>query len=143
MAFMNSTATPEEAEEKKVPEEIMIRTDLYEAAMTRALYQGETLASVTRACYFAAAALAKPIEGGKARIRPRPYGEDRERIRFRVPRDQRTATRNTIESAGISVPAAVEQMLEYYVEHGTLLGFAALVITEPEPMPTNTEPESE
>lgn len=137
MAVMNSTTTPEEASEKKVPEEIMIRTDLYDDAMDRALAQGETLASVTRACYFAAAALAKPVEGGKARIRPRPYGENRERIRFSVPRDQRTATRNTIESAGISVPAAVEQMLEYYVEHGSLIGFAALVI--PEPSTTTTE----
>jgi hypothetical protein len=143
MASMNSTVTPEEAEERKVPEEIMIRTDLYEAAMTRALYQGETLASVTRACYFAAAALAKPIDGGKARIRPRPYGEDRERIRFRVPKGQRTATRDTIESAGISVPAAVEQMLEYYVEHGSIIGFAALVITEPETTPKSTTEESE
>lgn len=139
MADMNGTTTPEEAEEAKVPEEITIRTDLYEAAMQRALYQGETLASVTRACYFAAAALAKPVEGGKARIRPRPYGEERERIRFRVPRDQRTATRSSIEAAGISVPAAIEQMLEFYVEHGTLLGFAALVV----PDPATTTEESE
>lgn len=138
MADMESTTTPEEAEEKKVPEEIMIRTDLYDDAMDRALAQGETLASVTRACYFAAAALAKPVEGGRARIRPRPYGEDRERIRFRVPKSQRTATRDTIESAGISVPAAVEQMLEYYVEHGSIIGFAALVIPEI-PVATNTE----
>lgn len=139
---MNSTTTPEEAAEEKVPEEIMIRTDLYDDAMDRALAQGETLASVTRACYFAAAALAKPVEGGKARIRPRPYGEDRERIRFRVPRAQRTATRDTIESAGISVPAAVEQMLEYYVEHGSLIGFAALVIPDPSTS-TDTTEESE
>ena len=138
---MNSTTTPEEAEEKKVPEEIMIRTDLYDAAMTRALFQGETLASVTRACYFAAAALAKPVEGGKAKIRPRPYGENRERIRFRVPRAQRTAARDSIESAGISVPAAVEQMLEYYVEHGSIIGFAALVITEPKATTTTEESE--
>jgi hypothetical protein len=142
MANMESTTTPEEAEEKKVPEEIMIRTDLYNDALDRAKDQGETLASVTRACYFAAAALAKPIEGGKARIRPRPYGEDRERIRFRVPRAQRTATRDTIESAGISVPAAVEQMLEYYVEHGSIIGFAALVIPEP-PATDTTDEESE
>jgi hypothetical protein len=142
MADMNSTTTPEEAEEKKVPEEIMIRTDLYNDALDRAKDQGETLASVTRACYFAAAALAEPVEGGKARIRPRPYGEDRERIRFSVPRVQRTATRDTIESAGISVPAAVEQMLEYYVEHGSIIGFAALVIPEPPAIDT-TDEESE
>lgn len=141
MANMNSTTTPEEAEAEQVPEEIMIRAELYDAAMDKALYQGETLASVTRACYYGAAALAKPIEGGKARIRPRPYGEPRERIRFRVPRAQRTATRGTIESAGISVPAAVEQMLEYYVEHGVLTGFAALVIPEPETTPTENESE--
>lgn len=138
---MDSTTTPEEKSEEKVPEEIMIRTDLYDEAMDRAEAQGETLASVTRACYFAAAALAKPIEGGKARIRPRPYGEPRERIRFRIPRSQRTATRDTIESAGIGVPAAVEQMLEYYVEHGTIIGFAALVIPEPEPTTTTEESE--
>jgi predicted HicB family RNase H-like nuclease len=142
---MNSTTTPEEAEARKSPEEIMIRADLYEAAMHRALFQGETLASVTRACYFAAAALAKPVEGGKAKLRPRPYGEPRERIRFRVPKEQRAAARESIESAGISVPAAVEQMLEYYVEHGSLIGVAALVIPEP-PTPeteTTTEHESE
>lgn len=138
---MDSTTTPEEESEKPVAEEIMIRTDLYDDAMDRALSQGETLASVTRACYFAAAALAKPVEGGKARIRPRPYGEDRERIRFRVPKSQRTATRDTIEAAGISVPAAVEQMLEYYVEHGSLIGFAALVIPDPEPTATTEESE--
>lgn len=136
MADMNGTTTPEEAEAKANPVEITIRSDLYEAAMTRALHQGETLASVTRACYFAAAALAKPVEGGKAKIRPRPYGEDRERIRFRVPKEQRSAAREAIESAGISVPAAVEQMLEYYVEHGSIIGVAALMIPEP---PTTTE----
>lgn len=141
MLDMESTTTPEEESEKKVAEEIMIRTDLYDSAMDRAEAQGETLASVTRACYFAAAALAKPIEGGKARIRPRPYGEPRERIRFRVPKNQRTTTRDAIESAGIGVPAAVEQMLEYYVEHGSLIGFAALVIPEPEPATTTEESE--
>jgi len=142
MAVMDSTTTPEKAEEEKVPEEIMIRLDLYDSAMDRAESQGETLASVTRACYFAAAALATPVEGGKARIRPRPYGEDRERIRFRIPRSQRTAARNTIESAGVGVPAAVEQLLEYYVEHGTIIGFAALVIPEP-PAADDTTEESE
>lgn len=139
MADMNSTTTPEEAETKGTPEEIMVREDLYEAAIERAAYQGETLASVTRACFFAAAALARPVEGGRANLRPRPYGEPRKRIRFRVPREQQTAARTTIESAGISVPAAVEQMLEYYVEHGSLIGVAALVIPKPEPASENTD----
>lgn len=138
MAYMNGTTTPEEAEVQENPVEISIRADLYEAAMTIAAHQGETLASVTRACYFAAAALAKPVEGGKAKIRPRPYGEPRKRIRFRVPEEKRVATRAAIEAAGISAPAAVEQMLEYYVEHGTTIGVAALIVPE-----TNTTEESE
>lgn len=137
MAFMNGTTTPEEAQASGSPEELYIRTDVYEAAMLVATRQGETLASVTRACYFAAAAMAVPVEDGKSKIKPRPYGEARERIRFRVPADRKQSARARIEASGVSVPVAVETLLKRYIETGTIVGVAAATV-EP-----TTEPESE
>lgn len=125
MANMNGTTTPQEAEVSSSPEELYIRRDIYDAAMKRAMLQGATLASVTRSCYFAAAALAVPVEGGKDAIKPRTYGEDRERIRFRVPADSKKSARARIEASGISVPAAVEALLRTYVETGTIVSVAA------------------
>jgi hypothetical protein len=123
---MNSTAIDPEA---PVPVELHIRKDLYEAAMTRALSQGETLASVTRACYYAAAAAAEPVENPE--IKPRPYGEERERIRFKVPPGQRADARKRIESSGQSVPVAVEHLLRRYIETGTIVGVADALATAP------------
>lgn len=128
---MNSTTIgPEES----ATVELYIRRALYDSAMIRALRQGETLASVTRACYYAAAAAAEPVENPE--VKPRPYGEDRERIRFKVPPEQRTMARQRIEASGQSVPVAVEALLERYVDIGTIVGIAEPC--EPETADTTT-----
>jgi hypothetical protein len=163
----NATTAPEEA--GRVSVELWIQLDVYEAAMKRALLQGQTLASVARAALFQAAAEAVPIVGwviavtqhkkprwegtifsteqaardaaagieyptevlstdsdearelGVGKIKPREYGEDRERIRFRVPKDQKTAAFKSIEAAGKSVPATVEDLLKIYVDKGVII----------------------
>lgn len=163
----NATTAPEEA--GRVSVELWIQLDVYDAAMKRALLQGQTLASVARAALFQAAAEAVPISGwviavtqhrkprwdgmiypteedaldaaydiehptevfatssdearelGVGKIKPREYGEDRERIRFRVPRDQKTAAFERIEAAGKSVPATVEDLLKVYVDKGVII----------------------
>jgi hypothetical protein len=125
---MNSETKDPEA---PVPVEIHIRQDIRDAAFTRALSQGETLASVVRAAYYLAAAQAKPVENPV--LKPRPYGEDRDRIRFKVPAAQREHNRKKIEASGETVPAAVERILRRYVDTGTIVGVAAS--TEPEQSP--------
>lgn len=137
---MNELKSPEEAEVSPSPEELYIETDTYNAAMKRATQQGETLASVTRACYYAAAALAVPVPGGRDLLKPREYGVDRERIRFQVPAAKKKATRAAIEASGVRVPEAVEKLLKIYVETGTIVRVAAA--PEPEHA-TDTNPESE
>jgi hypothetical protein len=128
---MNSTTKDPEA---PVPVEIHIRRDIHDAAFTRALSQGETLASVVRAAYYLAAAEACPVDDPK--LKPRVYGEDRQRIRFKVPAAQREHNRKKIEASGETVPAAVEKILRRYVESGTIVGVAApAVSTQPEPQP--------
>lgn len=134
---MNETTTPEESEVSSVPVEVYIRRDIYDAAMTTALSRGETLASVVRASYYAAAAVAVAVPNPT--LKPRPYGDDRERVRFRVPANQRSAARQRIEASGESVPAAIERYLRHYVEFGTIVGVAAPT-AEPESKP-DTESE--
>lgn len=161
------TTAPEE--DDRVSVELWIQLDVYEAAMKRALLQGQTLASVARAALFQAAAEAEPIDGwvitvtrhkkprwegiiyptrqaareaaagieypteilnahsdlarelGVGKIKPREYGEDRERIRFRVPKDQKAAAFARIEASGKSVPATVESLLKIYVDKGVII----------------------
>lgn len=117
---MNSTTIEPEA---SVPVEIHLRRELYDLALNRALSQGETLASVTRACYYAAAAEAVPVQDPQ--LKPRSYGEDRQRIRFKVPAEQREHNRKRIEASGVTVPAAVEKLLQRYIDTGTIVGVAA------------------
>lgn len=114
--------------EAPVPVELYIREDLHDAALKRALSQGETLASVVRASYYLAAAEAVPVEDPKPK--PRTYGENRQRIRFTVPGTQREHNRKKIEASGHTVPAAVERILRRYIETGTIVGVTAP--TEPE-----------
>lgn len=134
---MNGTTSPEEAEVSNSPEELYIRDDIYEAAIKKAMSQGETLASVVRSAYYLAAAEAVPVDGGPSKIKPRPYGEERTRVRFQVPLAKKRATRAKIEASGISVPSAVENLLRRYIETGTIVGVAAA------PLSTDTNPESE
>lgn len=138
---MNSEPTDPEA---PVPVELHIRKDIRDAAFTRALSQGETLASVVRAAYYLAAAEAKPVPNPV--LKPRPYGEDRDRIRFKVPATQREHNRKKIEASGETVPAAVERILRRYVDTGTIVGVAAPTESEQsethEPLPCGA-PESE
>jgi hypothetical protein len=141
MAAMNGTTTPEEAEVSNSPEELYIRDDIYEAAMKRATQQGETLASVVRSAYYLAALEAVPVAGGKGLIKPRPYGEERTRVRFQVPLEKKRATRAKIESSGVSVPSAVENLLRRYIETGTTVGVAAVQHAEAETTDTTTESE--
>jgi hypothetical protein len=120
--------------EAPVPVEIHIHRTIHDAAFTRALSQGETLASVVRAAYYLAAAEAVPVENPQ--LKPRPYGEDRQRIRFTVPAAQRSHNRQKIEASGETVPAAVERILRRYVKTGTIVGVAAAAEPEePEPQP--------
>lgn len=131
---MNSTTKDPEA---PVPVEIHIRRDIHDAAFTRALSQGETLASVVRASYYLAAAEAVAVQDPQPK--PRAYGEDRQRIRFTVPAAQREHNRKKIEASGQTVPAAVEKILRRYVKTGTIVGVAAPVepaqAEESEPQP--------
>lgn len=136
MASMNGTQHSEETEVVSVPVEVYVRQDIYDSAMTTALSRGETLASVVRASYYAAAAAAEPVPDPT--IRPRRYGDDRERVRFKVPAPQRTNARQRIEASGESVPAAIERYLRHYIEHGTIVGVAA-----PEPVTETSTTESE
>lgn len=139
MARMNGTTSPEEAEVSNSPEELYIREDIYEAAMKKALSQGATLTSVVRSAYYLAAVEAVPVEGGREKIKPRAYGEERTRCRFAVPLAQKKATRAKIEASGVSVPAAVEKLLRRYIQTGTIVGVAAA----PKSQATDTNPESE
>lgn len=116
---MSKTTPLKESQEGSVTVELWIESTVYEAAMTRATHQGEALASVARAALFAAAATAKPVQDPK--IKPRPYGEARERIRFRVPRDRKDAAWRAIEASGVGVPQAVEGLLKVYVDMGTII----------------------
>lgn len=128
---MNSETKDPEA---PVPVEIHIRSDIHDAALTRALSQGETLASVVRAAYYLAAAEAKAVTNPQ--LKPRVYGEDRKRLRFKVPAAQREHNRKKIEASGQTVPAAVELILRRYVSTGTIVGVAASIEpAQPEPQP--------
>jgi hypothetical protein len=60
------------------------------------------------------------IELGVLKPKPRPYGEERERIRFKVPADTKRDATKRIEESGESVPAALERYLLKYLEHGTI-----------------------
>lgn len=60
------------------------------------------------------------IEAGFLKPKPRPYGEERERIRFKVPADTKRDATARIEGSGESVPAALERYLLSYIEHGTI-----------------------
>jgi hypothetical protein len=60
------------------------------------------------------------IELGVLKPKPRPYGEERERIRFKVPADTKKDATKRIEESGESVPAALERYLLSYIEHGTI-----------------------
>jgi hypothetical protein len=57
---------------------------------------------------------------GVLKPKPRPYGEERERIRFKVPADTKKDATKRIEDSGESVPAALERYLLSYIEHGTI-----------------------
>jgi hypothetical protein len=61
-------------------------------------------------------------ELGVGRLKPRPYGEERERIRISVPREQKNIATTQIEASGRSVPVAVEQLLLTYIDTGTVVG---------------------
>lgn len=128
---MNSETKDPEA---PVPVEIHIRKDIHDAAYKRALSQGETLASVVRAAYYLAAAEAVAVPDPK--LKPRIYGEERTRLRFKVPAAQREHNRKKIEASGETVPAAVEAILRRYLQTGTIVGVpASAVPTQPEPQP--------
>jgi hypothetical protein len=57
---------------------------------------------------------------GVLKPKPRTYGEERERIRFKVPMGTKRDATKRIEDSGESVPAALERYLLSYIEHGTI-----------------------
>jgi hypothetical protein len=58
---------------------------------------------------------------GIGKVRPRPYGEVRRRIRFSVPKETKQIATEQIEASGEGVPAAIERHLLAYTDTGTII----------------------
>jgi len=102
--------------------EVRIRTDLYDQVLTKAQENNQTLAAVTRAVLFRAAARAKPDPDAAERARPplRSYNEPRRRLRVAVPSGPYAAATGAIEASGQSITRLVEDGLKDYVRLGRL-----------------------
>jgi hypothetical protein len=111
--------SPPQDGDRIITVELKIGTDLYHAALIRAQTQNERLAAVVRASIIAAAASAEPVENPV--VKPRPYGEDRTRLRLDMPLTVKNSAAARIEASGESVPSAVERYLRVYIESGTIV----------------------
>jgi hypothetical protein len=102
--------------------EVRIRVDLYDQVLAMARENRQTLAAITRAVLFRAAARARPNPDAAEQARPplRPYNEERRRLRVAVPPDAYTAATAAIEKSGQSITRLVEDGLRDYVRLGHL-----------------------
>lgn len=110
---------------RKIEVDILIVTEVYEAAMLRATREGRAVAPVARAILFQAAAEADPDPVySEGTIRPplREYRSPntRSRLRFKLPRVDYEAARAAIMKSGSSVSAAIEHGLAEYARTGKI-----------------------
>lgn len=63
---------------------------------------------------------AKPVEDGVAHPANRPAAAEKERIRFRAPREEYAQVRAAIRASGRSISSALEDALEEYGRSGKL-----------------------
>jgi hypothetical protein len=110
---------------KQAEVDLLITTEVYEAAMTRANRQGQRVAAVARAVLFTAAAAANPDPAYRSEITRPPLREyrspdERTRLRFKLPRPDYVAARRALMQSGTSVSQAVEDGLAIYARTGSL-----------------------
>jgi hypothetical protein len=110
---MNMTTT-----DTKQTVEAMILRPIRIAAQARADEQARELAAVARAVLIKASESAEPSEDGVAHPASRPSNVGRQRIRFRMDREQHAVVKDRIRRSGQSMTAALEQGLEDYARTG-------------------------
>lgn len=88
------------------------------AAAKRAADQMQELHHVARRVLVKASESAEPSEDGVAHPARRPRVAERERIKFRMPRDEHQIVKERIRASGRSMTAVLEEGLERYARTG-------------------------
>lgn len=108
----------QEDEDNKQTVEAMILKPIRIAAQARAVREARELASVARQVLIKASENAQPSEDGVAHPASRPSNLGRQRIRFRMDREQHQVVKDRIRRSGQSMTSALEKGLEAYARTG-------------------------
>jgi hypothetical protein len=113
------------SEKKRTPSdkkrvEILIMSEVRDAAQVRADSQDVALATIAKTIIWKASASAQPPSEGQAVAHParRPANSDLKRVRFMANRAQFEVARDRIRASGKSVAQALEAGLEKYARTG-------------------------
>lgn len=100
--------------------EILIMSEVRDAAQARADSQDVALATVAKTIVWKASGAAQPPAEGEAVAHParRPPNADLKRVRFMANREQFEVARDRIRASGKSVAQALETGLEKYARTG-------------------------
>lgn len=103
---------------EKATVEVMIRDEVYDAALARAKSQAQQLRGVAREILFSRAAQAEP-HGGTMFPTARVLGQpSRTRLRFQASADAYDRARRRLHASGMSVTATIEDGLERFARTG-------------------------
>lgn len=90
------------------------------AAAAMAEKQMQELYHVARRILVKASEVAEPTEDGVAHPAQRPASAERERIKFRMPKDEHVIVKARIRASGRSMTSVLEEGLERYARTGKI-----------------------